>query len=100
MVGDALARRRPARLIFSIAIFFLVWAASAPYLDGMGVFIDIMIAVAMLAVVVSLGMGIFAMLKGGDYGRANSNKWMRRRVMTQFIAVALLTIGFAYKMSH
>jgi hypothetical protein len=66
----------------------------------MGVFIDIMIAIAMLAVVISLGMGVFAMLKGGDYGRANSNKWMRRRVMTQFIAIVLLTIGFAYKMSH
>jgi hypothetical protein len=66
----------------------------------MGLIIDIMIAIAMLAVVISLGMGVFAMLKGGDYGRANSNKWMRRRVMTQFIAIVLLTIGFAYKMSH
>jgi hypothetical protein len=66
----------------------------------MGIFIDILIAVAMLAVVISLGMGVFAMLKGGDYGRANSNKWMRRRVMTQFVAIVLLTIGFAYKASH
>jgi len=66
----------------------------------MGVLIDILIAVAMLAVVISLGMGVFAMLKGGDYGRANSNKWMRRRVMTQFVAIVLLTIGFAYKISH
>jgi uncharacterized membrane protein len=63
----------------------------------MGIFIDIMIAVAMLAVVISLGMGVFAMLKGGQYGADNSNKWMRRRVLTQAVAIGLLTIGFLYK---
>ena len=66
----------------------------------MGVFIDILIAVAMLAVVLSLGLGIFSFLKGGDVGRANSNKFMRYRVMSQAVAIVLITIGFMYKMGH
>ena len=70
------------------------------YLAVMGVFIDIMIAVAMLAVVLSLGLGIYSFLKGGETGRANSNKFMRYRVMSQAAAVILITIGFIYKAGH
>ena len=66
----------------------------------MGVFIDILIGVAMLAVVASLGLGIFSFLKGGEVGRANSNKFMRYRVMSQAVAIVLITIGFMYKMGH
>jgi hypothetical protein len=66
----------------------------------MGVFIDILIAVAMLAVVVSLGLGVLSFLKGGEAGRANSNKFMRYRVMSQAVAVVLITIGFIYKAAH
>ena len=66
----------------------------------MGVFIDILIAVAMLAVVLSLGLGIFSFLKGGEVGRENSNKFMRYRVMSQAVAIVLITIGFMYKMGH
>ena len=39
-------------------------------------------------------------MRGGDYGRENSNKWMRRRVFTQAIAIGLITIGFIYKATH
>ncbi len=66
----------------------------------MDIFIDILIALSMAAVLASLGMGVYAMLRGGEYGRANSNKWMRRRVLTQFVAIVLITIGFLYKASH
>ena len=66
----------------------------------MGVFIDILIAVAMLAVVISLGLGIYAFLKGGETGRENSNKFMRYRVMSQAVAIVLITIGFIYKANH
>ncbi len=66
----------------------------------MGVFIDILIAVAMLAVVASLGMGIFSFLRGGEADRANSNKFMRYRVMSQAVAIVLITLGFMYKMGH
>ena len=66
----------------------------------MGVVIDILIAVAMLAVVASLGLGIFSFLKGGEANRENSNRFMRYRVMSQAVAIVLLTIGFMYKMGH
>ena len=66
----------------------------------MGVFIDILIAVAMLAVVVSLVLGIYSFLKGGEMGRVNSNRFMRYRVMSQAAAIVLITIGFIYKASH
>jgi hypothetical protein len=66
----------------------------------MGVFIDILIAVAMLAVVASLGLGVYSFLKGGEVGRANSNRFMRYRVMSQAVAIVLITIGFIYKAAH
>jgi hypothetical protein len=66
----------------------------------MEVIINIVIGLAMLAVLASLFMGFFAMMKGGEYGRLNSNKFMRYRVLTQFVAVIALSIGFLYKMSH
>ena len=66
----------------------------------MGLVIDILIAVAMLAVVASLGLGIFSFLMGGEANRENSNRFMRYRVMSQAAAIVLLTIGFMYKMGH
>ena len=45
-------------------------------------------------------MGMVAMARGGDYAAANSNKFMRWRVMTQAVAVVMLIIGFIYKASH
>ena len=66
----------------------------------MDIVINVMIALAMLAVVASLGMGVFSMLKGGEYGRANSNRFMRYRVISQAVAIGLLTIGFIYKAGH
>jgi hypothetical protein len=66
----------------------------------MGIAIDILICLAMLAVVASLGLGVFSLLRGGEFARQNSNKFMRWRVMTQAVAVGLLIIGFAYKARH
>ena len=37
----------------------------------MEIFVDILIAIGMLGVVASLGMGVYAMLRGGEYGLAN-----------------------------
>jgi hypothetical protein len=66
----------------------------------MDLIINILIVVAMTGVVVSLGLGLFSVAKGGDYSRDNSNKFMRWRVMTQFAAVIMLSIGFWYKATH
>jgi hypothetical protein len=66
----------------------------------MGLFIDILIALAMLAVLGSLFMGLVAMARGGDYAAANSNRFMQWRVKTQAVAIVLLIIGFWYKATH
>jgi hypothetical protein len=66
----------------------------------MGIFIDILIAVAMLAVVASLALGLFSVAKGGEFSLKHSNTFMRWRVMTQAVAIILLTLGFWYKAAH
>lgn len=66
----------------------------------MDIFINIVIALAMLAVLASLFAGFYTVVRGGEFARANSNKFMRYRVITQAVAVVALTIGFIYKMSH
>jgi len=51
---------------------------------------EILIPVSLLAVLVALGFGLFALFKGGDFGRSYSNKLMRLRVLLQFIAICVL----------
>jgi hypothetical protein len=58
---------------------------------------DIPILVALLAVVLTLGFGIYALYRGGEFGRSYSNKLMRLRVVLQAIAIALLAAGLAWK---
>jgi hypothetical protein len=52
--------------------------------------LDILVLVALGAVSVVLGLGIYSLFRGGDFGRSWSNKLMRLRVLTQAIAVAVL----------
>jgi hypothetical protein len=66
----------------------------------MDIFINIVIGLAMLAVLASLFAGFYTVVRGGEFARANSNRFMRYRVITQAVAVAALTVGFIYKMSH
>ncbi|MFN3520888.1 MAG: twin transmembrane helix small protein [Phenylobacterium sp.] len=51
---------------------------------------DILIPLSLFAVTVTLGIGIYALFRGGDFGRSYSNKLMRLRVLLQAVAVALL----------
>ena len=51
---------------------------------------DYLIPAALLAVSVVLGFGIYALYRGGDFGRSYSNKLMRLRVVMQAIAVVIL----------
>ena len=51
---------------------------------------DILIPVALGAVVITLFVGLYALFRGGDFGRSYSNKLMRLRVLLQAVAVALL----------
>jgi hypothetical protein len=57
---------------------------------------DILIPVCLLAVVVVLFFGIYALFRGGDFGRSYSNKLMRLRVLMQFIAVVVLVAAFVW----
>lgn len=49
-----------------------------------------LVPVSMLVVFATLCVGIFAMFRGGDFGRSWSNRMMRLRVLTQFIAILIL----------
>ena len=55
---------------------------------------DILILAALLAVVVTLGLGFYSLHRGGEFARANSNKLMRLRVALQFVAILLISLGF------
>jgi hypothetical protein len=49
-----------------------------------------LIPAGLVAVTVTLGFGLFALFRGGDFGRSYSNKLMRLRVLLQAITVAIL----------
>ena len=51
---------------------------------------SILVPLALGAVLITLGFGIFALFRGGDFGRSYSNKLMRLRVLLQFIAIIVL----------
>ena len=56
-----------------------------------------LIPAALLAVAVTLGFGIYALFRGGDFGRTYSNKLMRLRVVLQFVAVLILVAAFWWR---
>ena len=51
---------------------------------------SILIPASLGAVLLALGFGIYALFRGGDFGRSYSNKLMRLRVVMQAIAVVVL----------
>ncbi|MFP4518085.1 MAG: twin transmembrane helix small protein [Oceanicaulis sp.] len=60
-------------------------------------FIDILLYVLLAAVFVILAAGIYALFRGGDFGRSWSNRLMRLRVLFQFVAVLVIVAGFWLK---
>jgi hypothetical protein len=62
-------------------------------------FVDILLYVLLAVVFIVLCLGVFALFKGGDFGRSWSNKLMRARVVIQFAAILVLVAGFWLK-SH
>lgn len=61
---------------------------------------DLLIPVSLLAVLAALGFGIYALFRGGDFGRSYSNKLMRLRVVLQFVAVMVLVAAFWWRSRH
>ncbi len=57
---------------------------------------DILIPLCLFAVVAVLFLGIYALFRGGDFGRSYSNKLMRLRVLLQFIAILVLVAAFMW----
>lgn len=65
----------------------------------MGLF-DILILIAIAAVAVTLGFGIYSLYRGGDFARSHSNRLMRLRVALQALAIVLLVVGMWWKSTH
>lgn len=61
---------------------------------------DILILIAIAAVTITLGFGVYSLYRGGDFARTNSNKLMRLRVLLQAVAVLLLMGGMWWKATH
>ncbi|MGO4410319.1 MULTISPECIES: twin transmembrane helix small protein [unclassified Brevundimonas] len=61
---------------------------------------DILILIAIAAVTITLGFGVYTLYRGGDFARSNSNKLMRLRIVLQATAVLLLMAGMWWKSTH
>jgi hypothetical protein len=69
----------------------------APKFAPMNHLFQFLIPIALGAVLITLCVGIFALFKGGDFGRSYSNKLMRLRVALQFLAVIVLMTAVWWK---
>lgn len=58
----------------------------------MSLFIFLLALVAMAAVAVVLGGGLYTLFRGGEVSRTWSNKLMRLRILFQAIAIVLLVL--------
>ncbi len=58
---------------------------------------NILILLAVAAVAITLGFGIYSLYRGGDFARSNSNKLMRLRVVLQAVAIVLLLAALWWK---
>ena len=61
---------------------------------------NILIPLALAAVLATLGFGIYALFRGGDFGRSYSNRLMRLRVVLQFIAILILVAAAWWRTCH
>jgi hypothetical protein len=61
---------------------------------------DVMIPIALGVVFLILCFGIYAMFRGGDFGRSWSNKAMRMRVVAQFVAILILVAALWFKQQY
>lgn len=59
----------------------------------MGDIVNFLILAAIAATTITLGFGLVALFRGGEFGRSYSNRLMRLRVALQATALALLALG-------
>ena len=55
---------------------------------------EIVIGLALASVFVALALGILSMARGGDFNAKYGNLLMRARVISQFVALALMVLAF------
>ena len=56
--------------------------------------LHILLAIALASVAGALGLGVYSMFRGGQFGRTWSNRLMRVRVALQFAAILLLAAAY------
>lgn len=56
--------------------------------------IPVLIVFSLIALVGVLGVGLFAMAKGGDFNKKYGNKLMQLRVVLQGLALLLLAVSY------
>ena len=66
----------------------------------MQVFIYILIAVSLLVVLGTLGLGIVSVARGGAFNEKWGNRFMRWRVTAQAVSIAVILLGFWWTGAH
>lgn len=56
----------------------------------------ILVAIAVAATLGALALGLFSMARGGEFAARNSNRFMRVRVVLQFVAIVLIAVAFLF----
>ena len=56
-----------------------------------------LILIAVAAVFITLCVGIYALFRGGDFGRSYSNKLMRLRVVLQAAAILVIIAAVLWR---
>lgn len=64
------------------------------YIKSMNTIFIISMLFAALATLGVMGLGIFSMIKGGEYNKKHAQKLMRARVMLQGLALGLFALAF------
>ncbi len=59
-------------------------------------FFLILMIVAMILVLLSFGLGMVSMVRGGEYAKKNGNKFMQWRVILQGIALACFAAALMF----
>ena len=60
----------------------------------MNIFTIIVLIACMLSVTAVMGLGLFSMVKGGEFNKKYGNKLMQARVYLQGLTLALLALMF------
>jgi hypothetical protein len=62
--------------------------------------LQVLLAIALLAVAATLAVGFYSLFRGGQFGRTWSNRLMRLRVALQFTAILFLAALFWLNQNH